>query len=290
MNTFTTKDGLALAYMDDDAGGAAGGSTGAPLLCLAGLTRNSSDFDFFVAAMRDAGVGRRIIRIDARGRGGSDHDPNFSNYNIMQEAADAVALLDHLGVDKAVIIGSSRGGFQAMVLAASAPARLVGVVLNDVGPELDPRGLTKIMGYLGLPPAAKTMAEAAAGLKAGFGADFDVDDVFWDEMAERSYHITDTGLALTYDPKLRDAVIEQAAAIDPDGPGLWPLFEALKPVPAIVLRGANSDLLSADISARMKTAKPDLAEVVVAGRGHIPRLDEPEVVTAIVSFLEQIKD
>lgn len=280
MTYFTTKDGLKLSYSDK------GDGPGAPLLCLAGLTRNGSDFDFFADAMRAAGVTRRIIRLDARGRGASDFDPNFSNYNIMIETGDAVALLDHLGVGKAIIIGSSRGGFQAMVMAATAPHRLAGAVLNDVGPELDPRGLTKIMSYLGLPPQAKTLADAAAALKAGFGADFDVPDSHWQQMAERSYRVTDDGLSLTYDPKLRDAVIEQAAALDPDGPGLWPLFEAMKAIPTIVLRAENSDLLSAEIVAKMQGVKPDLRETVVMGRGHIPRLDEPEAVTAMVSFLE----
>jgi pimeloyl-ACP methyl ester carboxylesterase len=277
---FTTKDGLKLSYSDEGTG------PGAPLLCLAGLTRNGADFDFFAEAIRAAGVTRRIIRLDARGRGASDHDSNFSNYNIMIETGDAIALLDHLGVEKAVIIGSSRGGFQAMVMAATAPHRLAGVVLNDVGPELDPRGLGKIMSYLSLPPQAKTLTEAAIALKAGFGTDFDVEDSHWEQMALRSYHVTDDGLALTYDPKLRDAVIEQAAALDTKGPGLWPLFETLKPVPTIVLRAENSNLLSAEIVAKMQAAKPDLTETVVMGRGHIPRLDEPEAVAAVVAFLE----
>ena len=282
MTTFTTKDGLNLSYHDE------GDGPGAPLLCLAGLTRNGSDFDFMATALRARGIERRIIRLDARGRGASDHDPNFSNYNIMQEAGDAVALLDHLGVEQAIIIGSSRGGFQAMVIAATAPHRLAGVVLNDVGPELDPRGVTKIMSYLGLPPQARSLSEAAAGMKAAFGADFDGPDSHWHEMAERSYRVTPEGLALTYDPKLRDAVIEQAAAIDPDGPGLWPLFQALGPIPCIVLRAANSDLLSAAIVSKMQAVKPDLGSVVIAGRGHIPRLDEPEAVVAIAGLIERI--
>ena len=107
-------------------------------------------------------------------------------------------------------------------------------------------------------------------------------------MAERSYRVTSDGLALTYDPKLRDAVIEQAAALDADGPGLWPLFAALNPIPTIVLRAENSDLLSAEIVAKMQAAKPDLTETVVMGRGHIPRLDEPEAVAAIKTFLENL--
>ncbi len=279
MTTFTTTDGLTLAYTDEGTG------PETPLLCLAGLTRNGSDFDFLVEAIRQAHPNRRIIRLDARGRGASDHDPKYANYNIMVETGDAIALLDHLGIAQTVVVGSSRGGFQAMVMAATAPHRLKGVVMNDVGPELDPRGLSKIMGYLGVPPTAKTLSEAAANMKAAFGHDFDVDDSHWDQMAARSYRVVDGGLALTYDPKLREAVIEQAAAIDPDGPGLWPLFETMKSIPTILLRAENSDLLSAEISAKMQSVKPDLTETVVKGRGHIPRLDEPEVIEAVSAFL-----
>ncbi len=280
MKTFQTKDGLTLAYGD------AGEGPGLPLLCLAGLTRNSSDFDFMVDAI---GPGRRIIRLDSRGRGASDHDPNFNNYNGMVEAGDALALLDHLGVEKAVIVGSSRGGILAMIIAATAPARIAGAVLNDVGPVIDPTGLTKIMGYLGLPPKAKTLAEAAEGMAAAFGHQFPgVGPDFWQAWAERGNTVTTDGLALNYDPKLRDATLAQIAAADPNGPGLWPLFAALGPVPTLLLKGEFSDLLTDETVAAMLAAKPDLRTAIVANRGHIPRLDEPDAIGPITAFLKDL--
>lgn len=284
MTRFKTADGLSLAFRDE-------GEGSPPLLCLPGLTRSGADFDHFAAALPAAlGRGLRIVRLDSRGRGGSDHDPDFRNYNVMVEAGDAVALLDHLGIERAVVIGSSRGGVLAMVMAATAPQRLAGAVLNDVGPVIEPTGIGKIMGYLGVAPKAKTMDEAADALAGAFGAQFPgVGPDFWRDWAERSYRRTDDGLALAYDPRLRDATAAQAAEVDPDGPGLWPLYAALGPIPALALRGENSDLLSEKTVEDMKARKPDLMTAVVADRGHIPRLDEPDALAAISAFLKSLK-
>ena len=151
MNRFTTEDGLSLAYLDEGAG--------LPLLCLPGLTRNAADFDELAAAL----AGRhRLIRLTLRGRGASDRDPDFRNYNVLVEARDVVGLLDHLGLERVVVVGTSRGGLIAMMLAATAKPRLAGVLLNDIGPELAPEGLANIMSYLGIAPRAKSFPEAAA--------------------------------------------------------------------------------------------------------------------------------
>lgn len=279
MRRFAAPHGLSLAYADEGAGAP-------PLLCLAGLTRSSRDFDHFAAALPAFAGPRRIVRLDARGRGASDHDPDWTRYNVMVEAGDALALLDHLGIDRAVIVGSSRGGLLAAVIAATAPQRLAGVVLNDVGPVIEPEGIGKIMSWLGRPPSAKTMAEAAAGLEAAFGARFPgVGPAFWRDWAERSFTEAPGGLALAYDPKLRDATLAQAAAAPEGGHDLWPLFDALKPVPTLLLRGANSDLLSAATAAEMRVRKPDLTVVEIPDRGHIPRLDEPAALRAVAAFL-----
>ncbi|MFV0476174.1 MAG: alpha/beta fold hydrolase [Pikeienuella sp.] len=284
MRHFTSADGLRLAYRDDP------GGRGAPLLCLAGLTRSGRDFDHFAAAMNGR---RRLIRLDCRGRGGSDHDPDFTRYNPMAEAGDAISLLDHLGVESAVVVGSSRGGLLAAVIAATRPERLAGVVLNDVGPVLDPEGIGKIMGYLGVAPRAKTMAEAAEGLKAIHAESFrNVDADFWADWAERSYVETEGGLALAYDPKLRDATLAQAAAAaeHEGGADLWPLFAALDLIPTLALRGENSNLLSAATLAEMATRKRDLVTATIPDRGHIPRLDEPAALAAINAFLDRLDD
>lgn len=280
MQRFSTTDGLTLAYLDEP------GGPGAPLLCLAGLTRSGRDFDHFAAAMNGR---RRLIRLDARGRGASDRDPDFGNYNPMVEAGDALALLDRLGVAKAVIVGSSRGGLIAMGIAATAPERLAGVVLNDVGPVIEAGGIANIMAYLGKPPRARTMEEAARGLEAALGAAFtDVGPAFWRDQAERSFVETEAGLALAYDPRLRDATLAQIEAAGPEPQDLWPLFDTLAPIPTLVLRGANSDLLSVATINGMKARKPDLQAAEVPNRGHIPRLDEPASLAAIGLFLDRL--
>lgn len=273
---FTTADGLRLAY--DDHG------SGPVLLCLPGLTRNMADFDPVLAEF----AGRaRVIRMDFRGRGASDHgDP--ASYTVPQEAADVVALLDHLGLARAAILGTSRGGLVAMMLAVTARDRLSGVILNDVGPVVSPEGLANIMDYIGRPPKQKTLAEVAAALPLHYAATFsNVPDATWTAMAARLYRETPDGLALRYDPRLRDAV---APAFAPDAPvpDLWPLFDAFAGLPLALIRGAGSDILSAGTAAEMRRRRPDMLFVELPDRGHVPFLDEPPVVALIADFLERL--
>ena len=152
MAHFTTSDGLSLYFTDEGAG--------LPILCLAGLTRTTADFDYVTPHLK----GVRLIKMDYRGRGRSDFDPDWSHYSPPIECRDALELLDHLGIDKAAVLGTSRGGLNALGLAKGAKDRLLGVAFNDVGPHIDAQGLDFIMGYIGRNPAAKTHAEAAAAM------------------------------------------------------------------------------------------------------------------------------
>ena len=170
---FTTSDGLNLYYEDE--------GSGVPVLCLAGLTRNVRDFDWVAPHLSDL----RLIRMDYRGRGLSDWDPDWSNYNVMREAQDAVELLDHLGIGKVCVLGTSRGGLLAMVLAAGYRDRLSGAILNDVGPVIETGGLADIMAYVGRQPSAKTFEQAAAGLARFYGPAFPgVPDAVWLQAAK----------------------------------------------------------------------------------------------------------
>tara|TARA_R110002049_G_scaffold133079_1_gene292495 strand:- start:325 stop:1146 length:822 start_codon:yes stop_codon:yes gene_type:complete len=270
---FVTADGLRLDYSDQGQGPA--------VLCLPGLTRDLRDFDELAAALS----GVRLLRLTPRGRHGSDWAQAASSYNIAAESADSLAFLDFLGVEKAVVIGTSRGGLQAMVMAATAPERLAGVVLNDIGPELSADGLGRIMDYLGIAPRAQSLPELVAALRATMGVGFPgLSAEKWETLARRWFDVRDDGIGLTYDPKIRDAVIEQSATPAPD---LWPFFDLL-PVPLAVIRGANSDLLSAQTVARMKARRPALISAEVPNRGHVPFLDEPQALAAIHAVLEQI--
>ena len=276
MEFATALDGVRLAY--DDQG------QGAPLLCLPGLTRNMDDFDPVVDRFADKA---RVIRMDFRGRGASDHaDP--TTYAIPQEAMDVLALLDHLGLEAVSILGTSRGGLVAMALAGMAPDRLAGVIFNDIGPEIMPEGLSYIMEYIGRVPRYRTLGEAAAAMpKAYAGAFQNVPDATWQAFAARLYTETPEGLALRYDPKLRDAV---AAAFESDAPApdLWPLFDALAGKPLGLLRGRHSNILSADTAAEMQRRRPDMLYEELADRGHVPFLDEPQCVDLIERYLERL--
>lgn len=277
MKSFTTSDGLRLAYTDEGEG------PGAPLLCLPGLTRNSADFEDLAAAL---GGRRRLIALTLRGRGHSDRDPEFRNYNVAIEGRDVIEFVDHLGLGKVVIVGTSRGGLIAMLLAVAAKDRLAGVLLNDIGPEIAPEGLERIMTYLGITPNARDFGAAAGALKATLGDDFpDVSDARWLICARRWFDEGPEGLRLNYDPKLRDAF---DAAMSQPAPDAWPLFDALEGLPVAVVRGANSDLLTRETVTAMQARRPDLIAAEVPNRGHVPFLDEPESLAALRGLLERV--
>ena len=269
---FAAPDGARLAYRDE--------GRGVPVLCLSGLTRTMGDFDYLAPHVPPC----RLIRMDYRGRGASAWT-GADSYTVPCEARDALALLDHLGVEQAAVIGTSRGGLIGMLLAATARNRLLGLCLNDIGPQIEPSGLTRISGYLGRNPAAQTHAELAASLprsSPGFDA---VPADRW--LAEAQLHYTETpdGLRITYDPALRDAFL---AAYSSQSADPWPLFDACRGLPLALIRGANSDLLSAEAAAEMRRRRPDMIFAEVPGRAHVPFLDEPESLQGIHAFLGRI--
>jgi pimeloyl-ACP methyl ester carboxylesterase len=274
MPEFQTSDGLRLHYEDS--------GTGLPVLCLSGLTRNARDFDFVAPHL--AGV--RLIRLDYRGRGQSEWSPDPLTYTVPREAQDVIELLDHLALERVAIIGTSRGGLIAMVLAAMVKHRLLGVALNDIGPELDTGGLDVIMGYLGRHPEAMTLDDLAQQRAAAMVAKFPgVPLVRWRQEVTHTHVETPKGVRINYDPALREAVIAAGAKGAPD---LWPLFDALASLPCAVIHGANSDLLSHATVNRMAARMPGLIVAHVPDRAHIPFLDEPEALRALRQWLEQM--
>jgi pimeloyl-ACP methyl ester carboxylesterase len=197
-----------------------------------------------------------------------------------------LAVLDHLGLAQAAILGTSRGGLIAMFLAATAKDRLLGVALNDIGPEIAPAGLDRIRDYIGRPsalPSLDALAAALPGQAAGFA---DVPPDRWRAHAERiARPLPGGGLGLTYDPDLRRSLLEGAAAPAPD---LWPLFDALAGLPLALIRGANSDLLTAACADEMARRRPDMIRATVPDRAHVPWLDEPQALEALHAWLDLI--
>lgn len=274
------RDGVRMYCRDY---GAANGARPA-VLCLPGLTRNCRDFEPLARAL--AGEWR-VLTPDLRGRGRSGHDPQWRNYQPLTYATDVLELLDALEVPRMSLIGTSLGGLIAMLLAAMRPALLAGVVLNDVGPELDPAGLARIATYVGKLPPVVSWDEAAAQARfVNCSAFPDYTESDWLRFARNIYSEDAAGRpVLDMDPRIGDALRDAPAGAALD---LWPLYRALLPLPTLAIRGALSDLLSAATLARMAQLKPDLHTLVVPGRGHAPTLDEPDCRGAIRVFLETL--
>jgi pimeloyl-ACP methyl ester carboxylesterase len=265
---FTADDGARIAFRDE--------GQGLAVLCLPGLTRAMADFDYLIPHLPPL----RLIRMDYRGRGASDWT-GAATYTVPREAQDALQLLDHLGVARAVILGTSRGGLIGMFLGATARDRVAGLILNDVGPEIARDGLSRIFDYVGRNPAGKTYQGFADRLSRspGFAG---VPMSRWLDEARKHAVETPEGLTIPYDPALREAFL---AAFDGPPVDLWPLFDALAGLPLALIRGANSDLLTADTAQQMRTRRPDMGFAEVPDRAHIPFLDEPKAVALIRSFL-----
>jgi pimeloyl-ACP methyl ester carboxylesterase len=233
-----------------------------------------------------------VLVTDLRGRGRSGYDPDTRNYSVPVETGDVIQILEAAEIPRVVVLGTSRGGVIAMTLAAFKPGILAGAILNDMGAQLEAAGLERIYAVMRSPPSYSGWEEATAGLKSSNAALFpNVSDERWLAFAHALYHEENGRIAGDYDPKFPAAILEGSGTNPRNEAGaadLWKWFGALTAIPTLLLRGENSELLSADTVAAMKSAKPDLVAVSVRDRGHVPFLDEPESVAAIDAFLERI--
>ncbi|RDC60403.1 Serine hydrolase-like protein [Alteripontixanthobacter maritimus] len=271
-------------YRDYPAGEVADSDAAAPpILCLHGLTRNGRDFAALAQALPHS---HRVLIPDMRGRGRSDHSKDTADYTLPTYVRDVEALLQQLGIDRFIAIGTSMGGLMTMVLALKG-AKLAGAVLNDIGPDIDPAGIDHIRTYVGQNRSFPTWMHAARALKeSGKDAfpDFTIED--WLAMAKRGLAMGQNGrIAFDYDMGIAEPFNQPDAGGAQD---LWPAFKALSGVPTLLLRGALSNLLTAETAARMQSAHDDLEIVTVPRVGHAPTLDEPAARQAIAKFLERL--
>ena len=293
---FQSEDGLQLYYREYGAGEQT-------VICLPGLTRNSRDFHDMALHLAPH---YRVICPDLRGRGQSARDPKWKNYNVGVYTQDVKRLMAEAQIAQAIFLGTSLGGLVSMILAYQSPEKLRAVILNDLGPEVDPVGRKRILASAGKQNGeVKSWPEAMEQCKEKYGVAFpEMSAGFWENFARKSYREGANGVPqLDIDPKIGDAIRFTTKAakvlgflkklnllrevkgvpIDP-----WDAFRAIS-MPCLVLRGATSDILSEEIIDRMQAVKPDLQRATIPERGHAPVLDEPASLTAIDAFLAGLK-
>jgi pimeloyl-ACP methyl ester carboxylesterase len=276
----TAKDGLRLHVRQYRSHS----DPGLPVVCLPGLTRTTADFDALAPALAtEAGLKRRVVAIDSRGRGLSEYDSNPENYNVVVELADVVTVLTTLGIGPAIFVGSSRGGILTMLMGATRPEALAGVVLHDIGPVIEPAGLTRIKSYIGKIAQPRTFEDGAAILRNLFGTQFPkVTAMQWLAAAHRAWRKEEDELKPTYDVRL--AVPLDGVDTEKPLPAMWKEFDALVRVQMLVIRGANSDILSAETVEAMAARHPGMQVIVVPDEGHVPAL-AGDIVTAVAQFV-----
>ena len=259
-------------------------STTLPVVCLAGLTRNSKDFhDIAVPLSRN----RRVLALDYRGRGLSEYAADWKTYNPLVELADTLALMAREGVEEAAVIGTSRGGLIAMLMAAVRPAALKAVVLNDIGPEISTEGLLRIRGYLQYAPQPAHWDDAIEILQKSNPGFNNLTDAQWRIFARRMFRDVRDTPKIDFDINLRRTFVSYSDIIYDRVPTLWPQFAAMEPLPTLVVRGENSDLLSVKTVEKMRKLRSDLDVITVPDRGHAPFLTEEGVLEAVESLIER---
>ncbi len=286
--TIAAEDGLKL-HVRDYAGDETITKAKTPVFCLPGLTRNSRDFHQLALLLsQDSVAPRRVITLDARGRGVSEWDKDKSRYNLIVEGQDVLTVCAALGIHQAIFIGTSRGGLVLHMLAASRPDILKAVILNDIGPVLEKIGLADIRDYLNRDKKPANWDEAIEILRENHGSAFGaLDEEDWQDMARAIYASRDDKPLADYDP----AIAAQMQALDLEAPipDLWPQFQAFHDIPLMVIRGENSKLLTQITTDEMARRHSDIVVKIAGGQGHAPILhlgDIPEAIGAFISGFE----
>lgn len=282
----TATDGLRLHYREYAPRAA---SARVPLVCLPGLARTADDFNVLARAISqgDGGPNRRVVALDYRGRGLSDRDRNWRNYDMRTENNDILSVLAAAEIERAIFLGTSRGGLHTMMLTATRPAVIRAAILNDIGPVIEPKGLMRIRGYVGKLPSPGSWNDAADMARQIMGAQFTgLSDEEWRTYAQLTFEEKEGRFLPRYDLNLSKplAAMNLEAAL----PALWPQFKGLRHVPVLAIRGANSDLLSQETLVEMTRRHSRCESYIVPGQGHAPLLLDAPSIARIQNFLARV--
>ncbi|MEM9635583.1 MAG: alpha/beta hydrolase [Pseudomonadota bacterium] len=286
--SWKSPDGLTLAgkIWDQNTDVSGESPSSLPVLCLPGLSRNTRDFNDISRFLQRRG--HKIIALDYRGRGESDWDPDWRNYALPIEEKDIEAAIGHLGLERFALLGTSRGGLHALIMAGKYPPdRMAAVIFNDVGPHIEMRAIHRIAATLGRSMSNETLEGVAASLQRTLGYQFPAfEHDHWMKLAGQLASEHNGKFVMDYDPALAHqlASLDDAAPI----PDLWHLYENLEDRPVLVLHGEHSDLLSPETCQRMLSAHPNASLKTIPGQGHAPVLWEPDTHEAIAKFLAQV--
>ncbi len=258
-----------------------------PIICLPGLARTETDFETLARRFAtDPKRPRQVLALDYRGRGRSEYDPNWQNYTPQVELADLLAVATALDIERAIFVGTSRGGILTMLLAAARPTLIAGAVLNDIGPVIEPKGLMRIKGYVGKVPRPTSHADGVVVLRRLFSAQFpNLTDEQWMAWSKRSWELREKALVACYDAKLANTL--KAISADTIPPPLWAQFDALAAMPVMVIRGMLSDILSRETLEAMRARRGDLDIVEITDQGHAPLLDDEPTLQRIADFVKR---
>lgn len=269
---FSARDGLRLAAREWP-----GNAHRVPLLCLPGLTRSTDDFAPIAERLRGQ---RRVVALDHVGHGGSERGADLARYRIEESLRDVLDAMAALHCGRAIILGTSYGGILAMVLGVLRPACIAGVVLNDIGPAIEPIGLGHVENFVARDPALKSLEACVAHLKVTMPP-LTLDEPGWARFAAGTYAPDAGGV---WRPRW-DTRIGEVMKASPPMPDLWPAVGALGHAPIVLLRGALSELLSTQTATRMRRVRPDMRLVSIADTGHCPTFEEADAQVALEDFL-----
>jgi len=257
-----------------------GANDGRPtVLCVHGLTRNAHDFDRLAGRLA---LRYRVIAVDVVGRGGSEWLRDPAHYSYAQYQADMNALIARLDVERVHWIGTSMGGLIGMFMAAAANPPMASLFMNDVGPIIPKAALQRISDYVGLENRFSSLEAFERNMRkvhAPFGP---LTDDEWAHLVRHGHRkLSDGTYGLAYDPAIAENVKKGVAEVD-----LWAMWDRIA-VPALVFRGAESDLLSAATAQAMTERGPRARIVELPGIGHAPALMAEDQIALIESWLAE---